>query len=111
MRSQVLGWESLLDPICRPDADGLSVSFFNSSHTILKYLSCVDLSDDGGELAIKFFVRFEHQSQPDKSPYDGDVYFYRLFAVQHTREHCDALFCESTGKIPPATVSRGFFFG
>ena len=31
-----------LNPICLPDEGGSSVSFFNSSNTTLKYLSCVE---------------------------------------------------------------------
>jgi hypothetical protein len=40
------------------------------------------LSDHSGELTIKFFVRFQHVAQSDKSSHDGDVYFDGLFAVQ-----------------------------
>ena len=34
--------ERLLNPICLPDESGLFVSFFSSSNTTLKYLSCVE---------------------------------------------------------------------
>jgi hypothetical protein len=35
-------YQRRLNPICLPDESGFSVSFFNSSNTTLKYLSCVE---------------------------------------------------------------------
>ena len=64
-----------------------------------------EFSDYGSELAIQFFVRFKDLSQSHECSHDGDVHFDGLLAVQHRREHGNALLRKSTRQVPPATAS------
>ena len=64
------------------------------------------LSDNGGELTIELFVRFEYLSQTDEGAHDGDVDIDGLIAVQHAREHRDTLLRKCSRQIAPPTVFR-----
>ena len=62
--------------------------------------------DYGGELAIEFFVRFEHLPQSHEGPHDRDVNFDGLFAVQDTRKHRHTLLSERVWQMASSALSR-----